>query len=91
MSCSLLLPGVYDVTIELQRWPHLEDHAKKAMSNLLVVHDIMTQNPIVFREVEKVGILIDILRGCEHNGFPVLHTTETLKRHPRLGTLAGEL
>jgi chloride channel 7 len=80
---------VYDVTIELQRWPHLEDHAKKAMSSVLVVHDIMTQNPIVFREVESVGVLIDILRGTEHNGYPVLHCSETLTKHPRLGTLAG--
>ncbi len=45
--------GVYDVTIHMQKWPHLEDHAKKAMSAVLVVHDIMVQNPIVFREVTQ--------------------------------------
>lgn len=48
---GVTLAGVYDVTIELQKWPHLEDHAKKAMSSILLVQDIMTQNPIVFREV----------------------------------------
>ena len=49
--CGCGYAGVYDVTIHLQRLPHLEDHAKKALSSILVVHDIMTQNPIVFREV----------------------------------------
>jgi CBS domain-containing protein len=86
---NLFNHSVYDVSIELQHWPHLEDHIKKSVASNLVVADIMSPNPVVFREVEKVGTIIDVLRGTKHNGFPVLHATNTLEYNPRLGTLAG--
>lgn len=88
---NLFNHSVYDVSIELQHWPHLEDHIKKSVASNLVVADIMSPNPVVFREVEKVGTIIDVLRGTKHNGFPVLHATNTLEYNPRLGTLAGTL
>jgi hypothetical protein len=81
--------GVYDISIELNHWPHLEDHAKKSVASNLVVADIMTPNPVVLREVERVGVIMDVLRGTRHNGFPVLYATQTLEANPRLGTLAG--
>jgi hypothetical protein len=61
--------GVYDVTIHMQKWPHLEDHAKKAMSSILVVHDIMVQNPIVFREVTLLWC-VSIVAACYLSEIP---------------------
>ena len=81
--------GVYDISIELNHWPHLEDHCKKSITSNLVVSDIMTPNPVVLREVERVSTIIDVLRGTRHNGFPVLYSSQTLESNPRLGSLAG--
>ena len=77
------------MSIELQHWPHLEDHLKKSVGSNLVASDVMTANPVVVREVERVGTVLDVLLRTTHNAFPVIHTAETLSANPRLGNLAG--
>lgn len=86
---NLFNHGLYDMQIELRKWPILEERVKKSVANDLRVCDVMTPNPVVFQEVEKAGRVLDALQMVEHNGFPVVFSETMLRAHPRLGNLAG--
>jgi CBS domain-containing protein len=81
--------GLYDMQIELRKWPMLEDRVKKTVANELRVCDVMTKEVRVFQEVEAVGRIADTLQTTEHSGFPVVFSETMLASHPRLGNLAG--
>lgn len=81
--------GIYDQTIEIRKWPLLDEKLPKRFANSLRVSDVMTKAPLVFREVEQVGRLYDVLCSCSHNGFAVVYSEAMMTAHPRLGTLAG--
>jgi chloride channel 7 len=86
---NLFNEGVYDLHIHLRNWPVLPDSLSKELSRPLRVCDIMACPPLAFREVEKVGVVLDVLRACRHNGFPVVYSDRALTAHGRLGSLAG--
>jgi len=35
-------------------------------------NDVMTKQPVCLHRVEKVTVIIDILKNTNHNGFPVI-------------------
>jgi H+/Cl- antiporter ClcA len=63
--------GIYDVHIELRKWPLLPDHIPRALARKLRVRDIMSKNPVSVAEVEQVGVVWDMLHNTTHNTFPV--------------------
>jgi CBS domain-containing protein len=81
--------GLYDMQIELRKWPMLEDRVKKTVANELRVCDVMTKEVRVFQEVEAVARIADTLQTTDHSGFPVVFSETMLASHPRLGNLAG--
>ena len=86
---NLFSPGIYDMAIELRKWPMLEDHVPKKIADELRVSDVMTTDLLVLKEVEKVGRVFDTLRHTEFSGFPVIYSEEMMRSNPRLGNLAG--
>ncbi|RYY36445.1 hypothetical protein EON62_01750, partial [archaeon] len=86
---NLFNHGLYDMQIELRKWPMLEDKVRKSVANALRVSDIMTTEVLVFQEVEKVGRILDVLKSVDYSGFPVIFNEAMLRTHPRLGNLAG--
>mmetsp|Transcript_40539 Transcript_40539/g.63297 ORF Transcript_40539/g.63297 Transcript_40539/m.63297 type:complete len:872 (-) Transcript_40539:351-2966(-) len=63
--------GVYDILMrrkQLRFLPHNHDW----MMQLCSAGDVMARPVVCLRVVERIGCIVDVLRGCEHNGFPVL-------------------
>ncbi|SPQ92932.1 Chloride channel protein [Plasmodiophora brassicae] len=63
--------GLYDIQIHLNGWQFL-DFDPPPVAQYLLAADIMSPDPVSFREVETVGRVVDVLRSCSHNGFPVV-------------------
>ena len=45
---------------------------KLQVMSLMTAGDVMSRPPKCVRVVESIGNIVDLLRGCPHNGFPVL-------------------
>ena len=80
---DLFNEGLFDMHIQLSGIPLLE-WEPPAMTNQLTAQHVMTYPVIVLREKETVGRIMEILKKCQHNGFPVVtgydpneHMTET--------------
>jgi chloride channel 6 len=69
-SANFFNNGLYDIHIELKGLPFLPYTPPKQTSTLRVF-SLMTKNPIVFRPIERVGKILDVLQMTEHNGFPI--------------------
>ncbi|XP_064608888.1 H(+)/Cl(-) exchange transporter 7-like [Liolophura sinensis] len=75
--------GIYDMHIHLQGVPMLEWEPPVMAANISA-REVMSHPVSVFRRVESVGRIVDILKSETHNGFPVVdgytpedsHTTE---------------
>ena len=67
---NLFNDGIYDMNIHLRQWPLLEERAERAVEYELRAGDVMTAQPLVFAELERVGRIADVLTRCEHNGAP---------------------
>jgi CBS domain-containing protein len=68
---DLFNEGLYDIHIELRHIPLLEWEPTETMKQFKA-RDIMAHHPVCFMEVERVGDIVDILRSCDHMGFPVV-------------------
>ncbi|GAB2289171.1 hypothetical protein Dimus_023474 [Dionaea muscipula] len=63
--------SIYDIIMKLKGFPYLETHVEPYMRQLTVGEVVM--GPIqYFNGIEKVGIIVDVLRRTGHNGFPVI-------------------
>mmetsp|Transcript_10131 Transcript_10131/g.23683 ORF Transcript_10131/g.23683 Transcript_10131/m.23683 type:complete len:987 (+) Transcript_10131:176-3136(+) len=63
--------GIYDVLVRRKRLRFLP-HEPDFLMDLTTVGDVMARPVVCFRIVERVGSIVDVLRGCEHNGFPIV-------------------
>eukprot|EP00913_Durusdinium_trenchii_P032789 g30694.t1 len=64
--------GIYDLhIIDLKQIPLLEQSPADVMVRY-AVKDIMASQVVSLQGVEKVQRIVDVLRSCNHNGFPVL-------------------
>ncbi|EFJ24475.1 hypothetical protein SELMODRAFT_100906 [Selaginella moellendorffii] len=63
--------GLYDIHVRLKGFPLLESHSEPFMHQLTAADAL--KNPLVkMARVEKVGVIMDILRNTKHNAFPVI-------------------
>ncbi|XP_028670200.2 H(+)/Cl(-) exchange transporter 7 [Erpetoichthys calabaricus] len=65
--------GLYDIHIKLQSVPFLHWEPPPT-SHALTAREVMSSPVICFKQVEKVGKIVDILSNTStnHNGFPVV-------------------
>ena len=82
-------PGIYDLHIALRRWPLLPDHILAGYARQLRTCDVMAKPPLVLREVERAGTVVDTLAGVAHGAFPVVYTDRVMAAQPHMGNLAG--
>lgn len=65
--------GLYDIHIHLKRMPFLEAEPSEAVHPYHMTADtIMSKDTECLRPFEKVGTVVDLLRDCEHQCFPVI-------------------
>ena len=64
-------PPVYEGLMELKFYPFLDQEPPIEM-DLLVSSDIMAARVKLVTETPRVKDVIELLKSCEHNGFPVV-------------------
>lgn len=65
--------GIYDIQIKVSNIPMLPWHIGHDLHKLKAMN-IMTSNPISITKIVKVSQIVNILKNCSHNGFPVIET-----------------
>lgn len=64
---------LYDMMIDLKSLPFLEGHLNGlGLLNYHNVASVMAQPVVTLQEVNKVRAVYDLLKSCNHNGFPVV-------------------
>lgn len=63
--------GIYDTIIRVSNVPMLPWHVNDSFKHFLA-HKIMNDKPICFRAKERCSYILETLRKCSHNGFPVV-------------------
>ncbi|DAZ97352.1 TPA: hypothetical protein N0F65_010786, partial [Lagenidium giganteum] len=63
--------GLYDIHIHLKKLPFLE-FDPPFYSRFLRVQNIMGEPPLTVDQIVKAGEILDILKNCNHGGFPVV-------------------
>lgn len=67
--------GLYDIHIHLKNIPFLEaDVPAIAERHEIVAGQVMSTEVKCLRPVERVGVVYDLLRGYNHNTFPIVDT-----------------
>lgn len=69
-SGDLFNEGIYDTQISVSQVPMLGWRVKRSL-RCLKAADIMARPPVCVRINDKVERIVNILRTCRHNGFPV--------------------
>mmetsp|Transcript_6745 Transcript_6745/g.10224 ORF Transcript_6745/g.10224 Transcript_6745/m.10224 type:complete len:269 (-) Transcript_6745:36-842(-) len=69
---DMLSEGMFDLYIDLNRIPFLLWEPPSYMAKL-TAEQVMKSSVVQFREVERVGLIYDILAETTHNGFPVVN------------------
>lgn len=70
--------GLYDIHIHLRKLPFLE-FDPPFYSRFLRVENIMGEPPITVDHIARVGDIYDILKSCNHGGFPVVVPSKKLE------------
>lgn len=63
--------GIYDLHIHLKGAPFLEWEPPVVMRKFKAMH-VMSKPVICFHALERVSRIVEVLRQCRHNGFPVV-------------------
>uniref|UniRef100_A0A0D6QRU6 Chloride channel protein n=1 Tax=Araucaria cunninghamii TaxID=56994 RepID=A0A0D6QRU6_ARACU len=63
--------SVYDQIVHLKGLPFLEANAEPFMRHLFS-GDVVRGPLVTFSGIEKVGHILQVLKSCSHNGFPVI-------------------
>lgn len=63
--------GIYDTQIEVSEVPLLS-WTENANIRWCNAESIMKRNPVCIRLHDKVSYIIEVLKTCTHNGFPVI-------------------
>lgn len=70
-SGDLFNHGIYDTQIAISKVPMLPWRVKRSI-RCKKASEIMSTPPVCVRLREKTSYIIDLLRKCSHNGFPVV-------------------
>lgn len=70
-SGDLFNDGIYDTQIAISKVPMLPWRVKRSI-RCKKASEIMSRPAVCVRLTESVSYIIDILRKCSHNGFPVV-------------------
>jgi len=71
ISADLLAPSFDDGMMRVMRLPYLEEDPPHEFE-LLTARDVMSDNVVVLREVERVGDVFAVLKRTRHSGFAVV-------------------
>eukprot|EP00850_Spirogloea_muscicola_P013190 SM000088S23731 [mRNA] locus=s88:359105:362896:- [translate_table: standard] len=63
--------GIYDLHVSLKKIPYLEPHPEQFMKELTAA-DAVERDPICFQGVERVEVLLQVLRSNRHSAFPII-------------------
>jgi chloride channel 7 len=63
--------GIYDLHIHLKGAPFLEWEPPVVMRKFKAMH-VMSKPVVCFHVLERVSRIVEVLRSCRHNGFPVV-------------------
>ncbi|QDZ17489.1 chloride channel protein [Chloropicon primus] len=70
--------GLYDAYIALKGVPYLPEdeisYEQKMISEKLDVQEVMTSNLVCLPPVPTIGQVVQVLKTCKHNAFPVLES-----------------
>ncbi|KAF2305945.1 hypothetical protein GH714_009075 [Hevea brasiliensis] len=66
-------PSVYEIILHLKGLPFLDANPEPWMRNLTVGELAEAESPVVtLCGVEKVSLIVDVLKNTTHNGFPIV-------------------
>lgn len=82
---DLFNEGIYDTQIAVSKVPMLGWRVKRSYRCLKAIN-IMSQPPICIRLKDSVERIVDILKTCPHNGFPVV---DRIDQNGKPGHLCG--
>jgi chloride channel 7 len=69
--------GIYEHLLQIKKIPFLERHQHRDYV-LHSVDEVMAQPVRTVKTAEQVGVLIETLRSCNHNAFPVVKDNGSL-------------
>lgn len=72
---DLFNEGIYDTQIAVSKVPMLPWRVKRSF-RCKKASEIMSQPPVFIRRREKVSYIVDVLKRCNHNGFPVVDVVQ---------------
>ena len=71
--------GLYELIMALKNYPHLSRDPSKKASLLRTIDLVQDQNLITFERHVTVREVLEKLRSCTHNGFPVVSRSGMLQ------------
>ena len=77
--------GIYDIHIDLKRFPFLHDELHPAWRSALTATSVMVKGSELhtLRDVETVAKIVHLLRSTTHHGFPVVASPSAPDAHTR--------
>lgn len=72
---DLMSRGVYEEQIHIAKILFIEEDPPTVLEGK-VAGTIMTPNPVTFRICEKVSTILRVLKSTNHNGFPIVSSSE---------------
>eukprot|EP00898_Chlorokybus_atmophyticus_P007736 jgi/Chlat1/7964/Chrsp69S07401 len=64
--------SISDIHMAIKRIPYLEPSPERFYRHLTATDAIGRRPPVTLQRIERVGRLVDVLRRCKHNAFPVV-------------------
>mmetsp|Transcript_23545 Transcript_23545/g.51672 ORF Transcript_23545/g.51672 Transcript_23545/m.51672 type:complete len:861 (+) Transcript_23545:337-2919(+) len=71
---------LYEVHMEVKGMPFLGPSPESYLRHI-TAKECCGKPPVTFQRVEKVHRIVDVLRGTQHNGFPVIYTNAEGERN----------
>lgn len=73
--------GIYDTQISVSEVPMLGWRVERS-KRCLKAMKIMSSPPVCIRLREKVSVIVEILKNCSHNGFPIVDQIDNYTNAP---------
>ncbi|MCO5572485.1 hypothetical protein L7F22_026240 [Adiantum nelumboides] len=70
---DLINRGIYDQLLRVKRLPFLQEYPEPYMMNL-TAFDVCSRQLVTLNPTENVKHILDVLKGTNHNCFPVIST-----------------
>jgi chloride channel 7 len=81
------VPGMYAIVTKMKGFPVLTPAPDKVLRHITAEDLVAHQgDPVTFQRIEQVAHILQKLRSCKHNGFPVLDSPSA----PRCTAAMGE-